>query len=194
MSLIFEMYSYILCLLLATFAIVYAVPIQLVQLNVFVFSQVHVASTIAFVFFPVSQGTSWEITVSTTDKPITHPDHFKLVDRKKRRRLLSHITEGLLWDLSSTLFNRLNELWKYTEKDMRVYLSEWLEGNPNTYMLMGDINEMCYPKNSILFRRAFYNKQVQMVFAKLLPYFFSLHQNSFYGFYKNSNLVCRQIW
>lgn len=153
-----------------------------------------VASTIAFVFSPVLQRTSWEITVSIIGKSITQHDHFKLVDRKKRRCLLSHITEGLLWDLSNTLFNTLNELWKYTEKDMRVYLSEWLEGNPNTYMLMGYINEICYPKNPILCRKAFYNQQVQMLFAKPLPYFFSLHQNSFYSFYKNSNWVYRQIW
>lgn len=152
-----------------------------------------VASTIAFVFFPVSQRTSWEITVSIIGKSITQHDHFKLVERKKRRRLLSHITEGLLWDLSNTLFNKLNELWKYTEKDMRVYLRE-LECNPNTYMLMGYINEICYPKNSILCHKAFYNKPVRMLFAKLLPYFFSLHQNSFYSFYKNSNWVYRLIW
>lgn len=74
-----------------------------------------------------------------------------------------------------------------TQRRIWEYLNDWLESNPNTYMLMGYVNEMCNPKNSILCREAFYNKQVQMLFAKLSPHFFSLHQNSFYSFYKNSN-------
>lgn len=41
--------------------------------------------------------------------------------------IMRRATRGLPWDHSNSLSNRLNELWKQTEKDLGVSLREWLK-------------------------------------------------------------------